>query len=77
VKVTKEAKKLYYYELINKSENKIWTTWKIIKKETSKIQKIENISQMRIQDKEINNPTETADAFNKYFITATGKLQTT
>lgn len=63
--------------MINKSENKIWTTWKIIKKETSKIQKIENISQMRIQDKEINNPTETADAFNKYFITAAGKLQTT
>jgi len=32
---------------------------------------------MRIQDKQINNPTETADAFNKYFITAAGKLQTT
>jgi len=32
---------------------------------------------MRIQDKQINNPTEMADAFNKYFITAAGKLQTT
>jgi hypothetical protein len=52
VKVTKEAKKLYYYELINKSENKMQATWKIIKKETSKIQKTnDNISHMRIQDK--------------------------
>jgi len=32
---------------------------------------------MRIQDKQINNPTETADASNKYFITAAGKLKTT
>jgi len=55
--------------LVHKSENKIWTTWKVIKKETSKIQKTDNISQRRIQDKQINNPTEIADAFNKYFIT--------
>jgi len=61
--------------LIHKSENKIWTTWKVIKKETSKIQKTDNISQRRIQDKQINNPTDIADAFNKYFIT--DKLQTT
>jgi hypothetical protein len=40
VKVIKEAKKLYYYDLINKSENKIQKMWKIIKKETSKMQKI-------------------------------------
>jgi hypothetical protein len=32
--VIKEAKKLYYYELIDKSENKVRTTWKVIKKET-------------------------------------------
>jgi hypothetical protein len=32
-KVIKEANKLYYYELINNSENKIQTAWKIIKKE--------------------------------------------
>jgi hypothetical protein len=48
------------------------------KKETSKIQKTDdNIAQMRIQDKQINNPTEITDAFNKYFITAAGTLQTT
>lgn len=50
VKILKEAKKLYYQELINKLENKIQTAWKIIKKEISKMQKMGNISQMRIQD---------------------------
>ena len=37
------------------------------------MQKVDNISQMRIQDKQINNPQETADAFNKYFIRAAEK----
>jgi len=31
---------------------------------------------MRIQDKQINNPQEIADAFNKYFLTAAGKIPT-
>jgi hypothetical protein len=75
VKVTKETKKLYYHEMINNSENKIQTIWKIIKKETSKIQKNDNISQLRIQDKQINILTEIGDAFNQYFITAVCKIQ--
>jgi hypothetical protein len=37
---------------------------------------MDNISQIRIQDKWINNPQEIADAFNKYFITASGKILT-
>ena len=31
---------------------------------------------MRIQDKQINNSKETADAFNKYFITAAVRILT-
>jgi len=38
----------------------------IIKKETPSMRKIDNVSKMRIQDKEGNNPKEKADAFNKY-----------
>ena len=37
---------------------------------------MDNISQMRIQDKQIYNPQEIADAFNKYFTTAAGKILT-
>jgi hypothetical protein len=73
-KVIREAKKLYYYEFVNKTENKIKTVWMIIKKETSTMQKMDNISQMRIQDKQVNTPKEIADAFNKCFITAASKI---
>jgi hypothetical protein len=66
---------VYYYEMINNSENKIQTIWNIIKKETTKIQKTDNISQLRIQDKQINIPTEIGDAINQYFITAVCKIQ--
>jgi hypothetical protein len=31
---------------------------------------------MRIQDKQINNTQEIADAFSKYFVTAVGKMLT-
>jgi hypothetical protein len=43
-KVIKEAKKLHYYKLINKLENKIQTIWMIIKKETAKNQGMDNIT---------------------------------
>jgi len=46
----------------------------IIKKETPTMQKTHNISQVRIQDKQVNNPKETVDAFNKYVIIAAGKI---
>jgi len=36
-KVTKEAKILYYKEVIGKSKNKMKITWNIIRKETSKL----------------------------------------
>jgi hypothetical protein len=50
-KVKKEANKLYYYELINKSKNGVWTTWKIIKKETLKMHRIDNILHIEIEAK--------------------------
>ena len=37
-KIVREAKKLYYNELIANSENKVTVTWKIIKNLTGKIQ---------------------------------------
>jgi hypothetical protein len=40
------------------------------------MQKMANISQLTIQDKQINNPQEIADAFNKYFLIAAGKILT-
>jgi hypothetical protein len=76
VKVIKEAKKLNYHKLINKSENKIQTTWKIIKKQIAKNQGIDNIPQIQLRNNEINNPTEILHAFNEYFITTAERLTT-
>lgn len=36
--------------------------------------KTDDISQMRIQDKQGNNPKEIFDVFNKYVIIAAGKI---
>jgi hypothetical protein len=58
--------------LINKLENKV----QIIKKETSKFQRIDNVSEMQIADKKINNPKKIVNAFNKYFVTMAGNLIT-
>ena len=48
--VIKEAKKLYYKEVISKSKNKTKTTWNIIHKETSKLTKENNIKSLRIKN---------------------------
>jgi hypothetical protein len=39
-KVIKEAKKLYYYELTDKSENKVRTTWKVINKKRQEFKEL-------------------------------------
>ena len=46
------------------------------KKETSNMQKTFNISQMRIQEMQMNNSKEIPHPFNKYFITAAGQIVT-
>jgi len=49
-KVVKEAKKLYYKEVITKSKNKMRTMWNIIHTETSKLTNENNIKSLRIND---------------------------
>jgi hypothetical protein len=58
------------------NKNKVWTTWKVIKKETSKIQRVHNILQIQIEDRQITNTKEIANAFNEHFITTAEKLIT-
>ena len=54
-KVIKEAKKLYYKEVIGKSKNKMKTTWNIIRKETSKLNNEGNINSIRINVQVVYN----------------------
>jgi DNA repair ATPase RecN len=72
----KEVKKLYYHKLMSKSENKIQTTWKIIKKQIAKNQGMDNTPQIQLGNNKINNPNEIVNALNEYFTTIAEKLTT-
>ena len=54
-KVIKEAKKLYYKDIITKYKNKMKTTWNIIHKETSNVTDENNIQSLRINNHIIYN----------------------
>jgi len=56
--VIKEAKKYIYNNQINKSANKIKTTWNIIKKETNRHKRLKTVTDYH------NSP----EAFNNYFL---------
>ena len=56
--VIKEAKKYTYNNQINKSTNKIKTTWNIIKKETNRHKRLKNVT----------NYNNSPQAFNNYFL---------
>src|SRR5215469_6031060 len=67
-KVLKEAKKLYYKDIIGKSKNKIKTTWNIIHKETINQSNDNNIKTLKINNCIIRNQRLIANEFNNYFL---------
>jgi hypothetical protein len=66
--VIKEAKKLYYKEVITKSKNKMKTTWNIIRKETNKLTNKHNIKSLRIEDHVIHNQITIVNKLDNYFL---------
>jgi len=73
-KVIKEAKKLYYKEVIGKSKNKMKTTGNIIRKETSKLNNEGNINSIRINDQVVYNQITIANELNSYFSNIAGNI---
>lgn len=67
-KVIKDAKKMYLNEKIQNSDNKIKTIWDIIKNETNRYSKSENITCIKINDSKIDNPKSIANHFNDFYI---------
>jgi ribosomal protein L33 len=65
-KVIKEAKKLHYGRLVAKSNNKIKTTWNIIKKETGKGHPIVQAPSL-VNNEKLTDPSVVANAFNNFF----------
>ena len=73
-KLIKEAKKQHYFTLKAKSDNQIKTTWNIIKKETGRVDSVEQVPTLLVNDDKLKDPTDVANAFNNFFITITEKL---
>jgi hypothetical protein len=73
-KVIQEAKKQHYNRLIDISNNKIKTTWNIIKQETGKIHITEQMPSLLINDEKIRDPQKVADVFNDFFLSTAENL---
>ena len=72
--VTKEAQKQRYSRHRAKPNNKIKTTWNIIKKETGEVHSEERVPTLLVDDEKLKELTNVAKAFNNFFITITEKL---
>ena len=62
-----QAKKMSYEKQINKSKNKIKTTWNVINNELHKQVRKENIQILSNEGKNDMNLNITVEDFNKYF----------
>jgi hypothetical protein len=72
-KVIKEAKQNNYNSQILKSNNKIKTTWDIVKVESGKKTVNSDAQSLNIEGKSANNPQAIASAFNEYFLSLVEK----
>jgi hypothetical protein len=61
------VKRQHYCKLIAKSDNRIKTTWNIIKHETGKLHLTEQIPSLLRNDEEVKDPEVIADAFNTFY----------
>lgn len=60
-------------EILN-SKNKIKTSWRIIKKELGKQHIESRINKLNILDKELTNPQEIAEMFNKHYVSVVDSM---
>jgi hypothetical protein len=72
--VIKEAKKQHYSRLITKSDNKIKTTWNIVKRVTGKVHVTEQVTSLSTDNGKVKDPETVAKAFNIFFLTITESL---
>jgi ribosomal protein L33 len=73
-KTIREAKRLYFNGLIVNSENKVKTTWKIIKKLTKTHQHSRHVFPTLKVDGTEQPPTQVAQVINNYFLNAPRNL---
>jgi len=67
-KVIRVARKLHYDKMILNSENKMETTWKIIKRETGKRNHKLGVHSLKINNNIMHNHIMIVITFNRFFI---------
>jgi len=67
-KVVLAAKRMHFNKIIQNSENKIKSTWKIINEDKGKFKDSQNMKFLRINNKTIFNQEAMASTFNNYFL---------
>ena len=65
--IIRSSKKLYYSKEIENAEGNLNATWNVINKLINKGKPRNNFDHLKIENKEITNPTEIAQAFNQFF----------
>jgi hypothetical protein len=73
-KVIRNAKKLYYNNIILRSKNKIKSTWKIINSESGITHQDTSIPLLKLDDKLIANQHKIANLFNSYFLSVADSI---
>jgi hypothetical protein len=73
-KAIKAAKQLHYNNKVFKSNNKIKTTWDIIKTETHKNRTNKGTQLINVDGKLITNQQSIANSFNNYILTVADKI---
>ena len=71
----REAKKVYFKQLIETSNNKTKTMWYIINKVTRKAEKSSHLPHLLITNNKEVSIVKTAEAFNNYFFNMVDDLQ--
>jgi hypothetical protein len=69
-KVVLAAKRMHFNKIIQNSENKIKSTWKIITEDKGKFKDSQNMKFLRINNKTIFNQEAMANSFNNYLSVA-------
>jgi len=73
-KVVLAAKRLHFNKIIQNSDNKIKSTWKIINEEKGKFKDSQNMKFLRINNKTIFNQEAMVNTSNNYFLSMADSL---
>ena len=75
-KMIKVSKKQRYSEIINENDKNPASVWKLFKELGASKSNIGNsILSLKIDDKTIENPSESASEFNKFFVSVASKIK--